>query len=387
MNNNVKLDAAIKRQKIILYTTLQILGIVAILLVGSSFDWLNMKFDINLVKTWNYWNAVIQQILMYTLALIIGFIGRLEKEFLKNEDFHLQMNIYHAYFTQKTDSFTKFIDKIINPRIRKEYYKAYIEKKLYRLENMTIKKDEWRLEYSKALDWMINNPDKDINEYEVQINDKTKFKWQMTCKKYIVKRVNLELLICEMNIEKMCKSFSNYPRINAHVFTWGVRAKDNKNDNYKVENKAFHDIIIKSFQKVLSVGLMALVIGTIAGDPNANELLSQANGWMKLLIKYAIRVFSIVWSYMNGIYMGKGVFESNYLLVIENRNAIFEEYVNWKKQVKEEESDGFKIKKAIYEKQVNYEKTLLAQSSIIEDKKEEAQKILIKKSDLEKLQN
>ena len=146
-------------------------------------------------------------------------------------------------------------------------------------------------------------------------------------------------------------------------------------------------IIIKSFQKVLSVGLMALVIGTIAGDPNANELLSQANGWMKLLIKYAIRVFSIIWSYVNGLYMGKGIFESNYLLVIENRNAIFEEYVNWKKQVKEEESDGFKIKKAIYEKQVNYEKTLLAQSSIIEEKKEEAQKILIKKSDLEKLQN
>ena len=85
--------------------------------------------------------------------------------------------------------------------------------------------------------------------------------------------------------------------------------------------------------------------------------------------------------------MGKGIFESNYLLVIENRNNIFEEYVNWKKQVKEEESDGFKIKKAIYEKQVNYEKTLLAQSSIIEEKKEEAQKILIKKSDLEKLQN
>ena len=55
MNNNVKLGATIKRQKIILYTTLQILGIVAILLVGSSFDWLNMKFDINLVKTWNYW--------------------------------------------------------------------------------------------------------------------------------------------------------------------------------------------------------------------------------------------------------------------------------------------------------------------------------------------
>ena len=44
---------------------------------------------------------------------------------------------------------------------------------------MTIKKDEWRLEYSKALDWMINNPDKDINEYEVQINDKTKFKGKM----------------------------------------------------------------------------------------------------------------------------------------------------------------------------------------------------------------
>ena len=66
---------------------------------------------------------------------------------------------------------------------------------------------------------------------------------------------------------------------------------------------------------------------------------------------------------------------------------VLEEYVNWKKQVKEEESDGFKIKKAIYEKQVNYEKTLLAQSSIIEEKKEEAQKILIKKSDLEKLQN
>lgn len=357
---NTELDPKLKKQKTILYTTLQIAGLIAILLIGNCFDWLNMKFDFTNFTTWNYWNGVIQQILMYTIAMIIGYLGRLQKEFLTNSEFALEMNLYHMYLAQKTKTFVKFIEKIINPKIQIEYYHAHITKKLYRLEKKNSKKDDFKIEYEKCLKWCAENK-KEIKEYTISDNIDgflKKFK-QRSCKRYIKKRWELEQLIDEIMIIKNAKTFSNYPRVNAHAFTWGVRSRDDNSNQYKVENTTVKDLSKRAVVKMLSVLLTSMLIGSIAADASMNELTEQAYGWIKLLIKYAIRVVTIFWSWGSGLFLGKGIFESNYLSVIDNRNRILAEYIDWKQENEElEETRSQKIRREILENAIKEESSI-----------------------------
>ncbi len=332
------LDAQLRKKKALTYTLLQVVGILALMLVGNCFDWLNMKFDPTQLKTWNYWNGVIQQVLMYSIALVIGYTGRMEREFLNNKEFALAMNLYHRFLGEKTESFVIYVNKTLNPKIKREYYISHVERKLYRLEERSKRHDDWKLEYDKILDDLTNGRLKSIKEYACK---------NRQLRQYVVRRFTLEALIHTENVEKNCRSFNRYPRVNAHSFTWGVRSKSDRSNKYKVENTLAKDLSVKVLQKALSVVLMAVVLGSIAGDPSKNELLSQVNGWAKLIIKYIIRVGGIAWSYISGLYLGKGMFESNYIEVVNNRNDILESYLSWKKELKEEETEGYKIRKAL----------------------------------------
>lgn len=336
--SEMMLDAQLRKKKALTYTILQIVGILALMLVGNCFDWLNMKFDPTQLKSWDYWNGVIQQVLMYSIALVIGYTGRMEREFLNNKEFALAMNLYHRFLTEKTESFAVYINKTLNPKIKKEYYIAYVERKLYRLEERHKRHDSWKLEYDRILDDLACGRVKTIEEFAFK---------NKRLRRYVLRRFTLEALVCSDNLDKNCRSFNKYPRVNAHSFTWGVRSKSDRSNKYKVENTTAKDLSVKVIQKALSVVLMAIVLGSIAGDPSRNELLTQVNGWAKLIVKYIIRVGGIIWSYVSGLYLGKGMFESNYIEVVHNRNEILEAYISWKKELKEEETEGYKIKKIL----------------------------------------
>lgn len=353
----IQLDPQLRKQKTILYTALQVAGIIAILLIGNCFDWLNMKFDFSNFTSWNYWNGVIQQVLMYTIAMVIGYLGRLQKEFLSNKEFAINMNLYHSYLAQKTKTFIKFVERLINPKIQKEYYYAHVTKKLYKLERKNKKRDDFKIEYEKCLEWCSLNH-KSVKDYTISDNIDGKFKKIKIkkCKRYIKNRWNLEQLIDEKLIDKNAKTYSNYPRVNAHAFTWGVRSKDNNSNQYKVENTTIKDLSKRVVVKMLSVVLTSMLLGSIAADASMNELAGQAYGWVKLLIKYAIRVVTIFWSYGSGLFLGKGIFESNYLSVVDNRNRILGEYIDWKQENEElEETRSQKIRREILEKAIQEE--------------------------------
>ena len=87
----------------------------------------------------------------------------------------------------------------------------------------------------------------------------------------------------------------------------------------------------KIANKLLYSVLGATIIGLLIINPDTNQLLEQANGWVAVMIQYIIRVAMIFINLGMGIYSGRSLFIDNFILPINNRNRILEEYDIYKK--------------------------------------------------------
>lgn len=323
-----------RKGKIIFYTTLQIIGLLIIMLVGNAFDWLHMRFDFSKLNTWNYWNGVIQQIIMYATALIIGYLGRLEKEILNNIEYSNSLKEYRGLLKFKGDnSFVNFIDNIKNPQIKKAFIKKRTQLRLYRLDKRA--KDYFKLDYDKAI--QSNNIETFIYKDEKS-------------KKYCLKRFQLEQLFSDNYINANFRSISiKYPHINSQAFTYGVRIKEREENNYKVENKTAQDLTNKWLIKALQIILVAVIAGSIGSDANGGELVETVTDWLRIFLKYIVRCVLILISYIMGLWDGKNTFESNYLDVLSNRITILKEYLDWVHQNNINDSIAERIDKYLKE--------------------------------------
>lgn len=153
----------------------------------------------------------------------------------------------------------------------------------------------------------------------------------------------MEQLIIPSNIEKTSANFENYPRVNAHSFTYGIHDDESKSGEWKTENTVSKDLAFIWSRKVLTVFMAAVVIGSIVADPDITALAGEAYGWVKLLVKYAIRCGAMCWCLGQGLFMGRKIFESNYILVVENRIRILDMYVSWDVKQGNHDDPAYKI--------------------------------------------
>ena len=74
MAEQAKLDPALRKRKITLYTLAEIVAIFAITLLGNCWDWLHFTFDFSNLRSGQYWSSVAVQAAMYSLSLIVGYL-------------------------------------------------------------------------------------------------------------------------------------------------------------------------------------------------------------------------------------------------------------------------------------------------------------------------
>lgn len=342
--------AAIKKRKTAIYTLIQVVGILLLMFIGNAFDFLNLKFTFEKITTWDYWNGVIQQMLMYSIALVVGYMGRLETLVLKDTEFARLMDEYHLKYKLKTPTFGYWVETILNPDIQKEFFKIYLEDKLHKLDNHA--KDEWRKEYINLLDSGIK-----IDYWEFK--DKKS-------ERYIRKRLMYEEMLIDKNLEKAARAYSKYPRVSSYSFTWGLNSNDKYGAQYQVENKTGKVVALAAIRKMLSVALAAILIGAIASDVNGEQILETAAQWWALIVKYIIRCLSIAWSYATGLYMGKSVFQTQYIMVIENRNRILDQYIRWQTKSGERDTPTYKVL-AYLQSQIKSDKELVEKQEEVEN--------------------
>lgn len=308
------METETKNRKIALYTFLELVALLILTMLASMWDWVNMGFTLSKITTKAYWNDVILNAVMYSCALILGNLLKLEKLELKNKAYDDLLSIYrNDKLPYKDENFVTYITTILNPSIKKEFLKKKYENKLARLEKYSL--DSFQLCYNMATESL------DFDEYvKKQVKNPLK-------KFYCRRRRNLEKIRSDEYIEKHYQSmFVRYPKVNPYSFTYYLSIKMNDRTKYQTENKTAKDMSIKLSRKLVYSVLGATILALLVINPDANELMEQANGWIAIIIQYIIRVGMIIANFVMGIYNAKTIFNDNYLRPINNRIRMLDEY-------------------------------------------------------------
>ena len=65
---------------------------------------------------------------------------------------------------------------------------------------------------------------------------------------------------------------------------------------------------IKLSRKLMYTILGATILALLMINPDTNQLLEQANGWIAVIIQYIVRVGMIISNFVMGIYNAKTIF-------------------------------------------------------------------------------
>ena len=314
------MDTKTKNRKTALYTTLEILLILTMTIVGNMWDWVNMSFEPERITTGVFWQEVFVKATLYSCTLVLAIILKMQKLELKDMRYDKLYADYRAELPFKNDhrdQFTDYVDNELNPRIKKEYLRTKLNTKLSRIQKH--ERDSWVQDYFRA---------KESGDYKT-------FEFSgwfhgYFSKRYFKKRIRIEEMLTDEFIEKNWQYMSvKYPRISTTSFGYYLDIKRNRDDKYKVNNEAPKDIFNRGALKVAQTILISVIFTVFALKPQMNELLEQANGWIVLLIEYIIRVFMMTGSFAMGVYTAKRVFSDNYLLPLTNRIDILEDFEIW----------------------------------------------------------
>ena len=316
-----------RNKKIALYTTLEVLALFTLTLVGSMWDWVDMRFTLSRIGSTEYWSDVIIQTVMYSCALILGNLLKLEKLELNSPEYMDLLKTYRekdekgsfiGVLKYKDDMFEHYVYNVLNPSIKKKFLKKKYENKLARLEKFS--RDSFQLEYDKVEEHLLLG--NKIEDYRFK-NWRTKY--------YYFRRKELEQLKSDEYIDKHYQSmYVRYPKVNPYTFTEYLNIKTNDRTMYQTTNKTAKDVSTSLTRKVIYSVLGATIIGLLIINPNTNALLEQANGWIALMIQYFIRVGMIIANFTMGIYNAKRIFRDNFLRPISNRIRMLNEYNYYK---------------------------------------------------------
>ena len=310
MNENIR------RKKIVLYTILEVVAAFTLSMVASMWDWVNMNFTLSKIGTSAYWDNVLLQTIMYSCALLLGTLPTLEKMELKSQEYNDLYKYYQeTMYPKKDKGFDPYVENVLNPQIKKEFLHKKYEKKLYRLDKFC--KDKWKIDFANA------------SKLEDPLTYNFSSKWS---KKYFTRRCELEEINSDDYINENYEVLSvRYPKVNAYAFTEYLNIKMSDKTKYKIKNEIARGLIAKISNKILYALLGAAIIGMLIVSPDTNQFLEQANGWIAIMIQYIIRVGMIAANLIMGIYSGRSLFIDNFILPINNRNRILEEYEIYKK--------------------------------------------------------
>lgn len=307
------MEKEIKNRKIMIYTTIEVFLVFLLTILGSCWDWVNFTFSFEQVLTGSFWSETIIKSAQYALTMATGIIYTIGKLEVTNEEYFKTLETYRMWLKFKLDSFSKYIDTVLNPLIKKEKIKSNINVQLHRLNKKS--KDTYLIEFQDAVD---------SGEFENYA-----FSSEQS-KKYYIRRTELERLKSDEYIDKNINSITvKYPRVNDMAFTYYLTTTENDDDRWKVENTTGKDVGIKGSIKFVSVFLLTVVLGLFLINPSGNELLEQANGWIAIMIEYIIRIIMLAGNLLYGIWFGRRIFHSNYTMVINNRTEILKKYVDW----------------------------------------------------------
>lgn len=298
-------------KKVKLYLAVEIIAMFTLCFIMGAFDWMNWRFSFDKITTSSFWSNTIMNAICYSIALGLGIVFRLERLELTDVIYLNEINKYFQLLKCKLENFEFYISCIFNPNTKKIFYVRSIQKKIEKLDKHAS--DSQKLAYFE----MSQNPDYKFPDAKTE--------------KYCKRHVELERLKSEEYITASLQFLTvRYPHIDAHAFTnnFGIHSISLW-QQYQINNETYKELPKKMVFKVVKCFMIAVVISLIAFDPNASELLKEAYGLFKVILKYVIRIAMTCVNLVIGIRTGKELFNEQYYIPINNRNRILSEYIQY----------------------------------------------------------
>ena len=306
-----------KREFIIKQTANSILLFI-ILIVFGCLDFATLTFHGEYLLTASYWGTIGTKMIAAICALNIGINMMLDNEIKKSEELSRNIDTYNKLIKLKDTDFEYFVTRVFNPKLKRRAYISDINHKIYWLNKFSRRKD--RLLYSSDLP---ENQDKKLKNL------------------YCIKRKELEDLKSEDYINKNLDNIVvKCNEVDPAVFELEING-DQKNNGLKVTGNITVGRIKESSTIILSMLLLSMLTTSFGLTASKEEFENNMIAFWHYCLKAVEDVGVVLWQFFNGTLRARRIVSSQLTKPYAGRNAVLQDYVNWRKETNAQESPVF----------------------------------------------
>lgn len=289
-----------------------------ILLVFGCLDFATLEFHGEYLATASYWGTIGTKLIAAICAFNVGINMMLENEIKKSEELSRNIENYRKLIKLKDTDFEYFVVYIFNVRLKIEAYKSLLNRKIYRLNKFSRRRD--RLLYSS----------------ELPESQEKKLK-----NRYCIKRKELEELKSDEYINKNIDNIIvKYKEVDPAIFELEINGAQ-KTNGVKVTGSVPAGRIKESSTIVWSMLLVSMLTTsfglTASKEEFANNMIAFWHYCLKALEDTAI----VLWQFFNGTLRARNIVSSQLTKPYAGRNLVLQEYVNWRSETQAKNSPAY----------------------------------------------
>lgn len=274
--------------------------IILILIVNGCWNFISLQWNFDRLRELAFWFKILFHLILLILIRFLALNIFLEISRNKNMKLKQEKEKNQALMKLKEEDFACYIDTYQNKKIKIEYWKRKINKKLVKLEK-----------HAKSKDRLIYN---DLDNILCESN------------KYCLKKKELLKQIDDQWIEENydCLPIKKYPKIEAAMFDLPINSSYDKNNKYQINSKIKNAIMYT----MISSCIMLIFLQMMKQSLEQYELNGVA--LITVLVNMILDFTFIAWQFLSGIFDAFRIVDNQEVIPLINRNRILEEYIYYK---------------------------------------------------------
>lgn len=313
------ISIAASKKEFVLKQGINIVLLFIVLAVFGCLDFATLKFHWEYVTTASYWGTVTTKTVAGVCSFNIGINLMLDAEVRKNKILEELIKRYNELIKKKQVDFEYFVVKIFNREEKRKAYISWINRKIYRLNKLSRRKD--RLLYSSDLPEMQKKKGKN---------------------RYCRIRKELEELKSDAYIEKNLDSlYVKYQEVDPAIFELEI---DGSTSMKGVQTKGSVTVgrVKASSNVVLGMIGFSTFMTAFALQMDQEQFADQMEAFWHYFLKAVEDTFVVLWQMLRGMMNTRGIVTQQMTKPYAGRVKVLTEYLEWRLKNEIPDTESYK---------------------------------------------